>query len=46
MSRILFVLLGFFPLVLPGLAIAQAPSDLLSELTKTARIHSEASLEL
>ena len=34
MNRVLIMLLGFLPFVLPGLAIAQAPSDLLSELTR------------
>jgi hypothetical protein len=34
MNRIFFVLLGSSLLVLPGLAIAQAHSDLLTELTR------------
>ena len=35
MNRIFFVLLGSSLLVLPGLAIAQAHSDLLTELTRS-----------
>jgi len=34
MNRILIVLLVFFPLLVPGVAVAQAPTDLFSELTR------------
>src|SRR5882672_3639224 len=34
MNRTVFAVLGFFPLFLPGAAFGQAPTDLLSELTK------------